>query len=74
LELQEKIMEMNKHSKEMQKAIEDSKGLIEVEKQQTKEARLEIIVKANVEIRYHDQKLQNFKEEKQKLYEKIEMF
>jgi len=67
-------MEMNKHSKEMQKAIEDSKGLIEVEKQQTKEARLEIIVKANVEIRYHDQKLQNFKEEKQKLYEKIEMF
>jgi len=67
-------MEMNKHSKEMQKAIEDSKGLIEVEKQQTKEVRLEIILKANVEIRYHDQKLQNFKEEKQKLYEKIEMF
>jgi hypothetical protein len=65
---------MNKHSKEMQKAIKDSKGLIEVEKQQTKEVRLEIIVKADVEIRYHDQKLQNFKEEKQKLYEKIEMF
>jgi hypothetical protein len=58
----------------MQKAIEDSKGLIEVEKQQTKEVQLEIIAKANVEIRYHDQKLQNFKEEKQKLYEKIEMF
>jgi hypothetical protein len=48
---------MNKHSKEMQKAMEDSKKLVEVEKQKMKQVRLEIIAKADVEITYRNQKL-----------------
>jgi predicted nucleic acid-binding Zn-ribbon protein len=34
---------------------------------------LEIIAKAYIEIAYHNQEFQNFKEERQKLYEEIEM-
>jgi hypothetical protein len=48
----------------MQKAIEDSKGLVKVEKQRTKEVQLEIITTTDVEIAYCNQELQNFKEEK----------
>ncbi len=59
----------------MQKAMEDSKKLVEVEKQKMKQVRLEIIAKADVEITYRNQKLWNsFKEERQKIYEEIEMF
>jgi len=54
-------MEMNKHYEEMQKAIEDSKGLVKVKKQRMKEVQLEIIAKADVEIAYCNQELWNFK-------------
>jgi hypothetical protein len=37
LELQQKIMEKNKHSKEMQKVVKDTKELVEAKKQRTKE-------------------------------------
>jgi hypothetical protein len=37
LELQHKIVEMNKHSAKMKETVEDSKGLIEVKKQRMQE-------------------------------------
>ncbi len=57
----------------MYKAIEDIKKLVEVEKQGMKEVQLEIIAKVDAQITSHNQKLRNFKEERQKLYEEIEM-
>ncbi len=64
---------MNKHFEEMQKTFEDSKALVKVGKQRTKEVRLEIITKADAKIAYHNKELWNFKEERQKLYQEIKM-
>ncbi len=61
------------HSKKMQKVIEDSKGLVEVEKQKTKEVQLESITKIDAEIAYCNHELRKFREERQKFYEEIEM-
>lgn len=54
--------------------MEDSKKLVEMERQKTKEIRLEIITKTNVEIAYCNRELQTLREEKHKLYQEIKMF
>ncbi len=57
----------------MQKTLEDIKKLVEAKKQRMKEVQLESIAKADAQITFCNQELQNFKEDRQKLYEEIEM-